>query len=92
MPEYVTFEIETTDDPDVRLLFINQRLTDAAEVYATAQEGAVGSPIAQLICLDVGGVAALTIQPDHLVVTREPDVDWIVLIDEIRDAIRDFYL
>ena len=61
MPEYVTFEIETTDDPDVRLLYINQRLTDAAEVYATAQEGAVGSPIAQLICLDVGGVAALTI-------------------------------
>lgn len=92
MPEYVTFDIENTDDPDVRLLFINQRLTDAAEVYATAEEGAVGSPIAQLICLDVGGVAALTIQPDHLIVTREPDVDWTVLIDEIRDAIRDFYL
>lgn len=92
MPEYVTFDIENTDDPDVRLLFINQRLTDAAEVYATAEEGATGSPIAQLICLDVGGVAALTIQPDHLIVTREPDVDWTVLIDEIRDAIRDFYL
>ena len=92
MPEYVTFEVENTDDPDVRLLFINQRLTSETEVYETIDEGAVGSPIPQLICLDVGSVAALTIHPDHLVITREPDVDWTLLIDEIRDAIRDFYL
>lgn len=92
MPEYVTFEIETTDDPDVRLLYINQRLTEETEVYASVEEAAVGSPITQLLCLDVGGVAALTIHPDHLIVTREADVDWTVLIDEIRDAIRDFYL
>ncbi|MCA9891131.1 MAG: NifU N-terminal domain-containing protein [Anaerolineae bacterium] len=42
--------------------------------------------------LNFGGVVALTIHPDHLIITRKPDVDWVVLIDEICDAIRDFYL
>ena len=38
MPEYVTFEVENTDDPDVRLLFINQRLTSETEVYETIDD------------------------------------------------------
>ncbi|QPC82790.1 NifU N-terminal domain-containing protein [Phototrophicus methaneseepsis] len=92
MPEYVTFEMETTDDPDVRLLYINQTLTEEPEIYPTAEEGALGSPIAQLLCIDIEGIAALTIQPDHLIITRQPDMDWTMLIDDVRDALRDFYL
>jgi hypothetical protein len=29
---------------------------------------------------------------DTLIITRDPDVPWEALIDEVRDALRDFFL
>lgn len=93
MSEYVTVEVESTPDPDVMLLWVNQNLTyDDEEIYNTPEEGEVGSPIAQLLFIDLGGIQSLTIRPDQLVVRREKGVPWEALIDDIRDALRDFFL
>ena len=93
MSEYVTVEVEFSDDPHVADLYINQELTDAdQEVYASPQEGDQGSPIAQLLFSAVDGIQRLAIAPDHISITREPGQPWEAIIDEVRDALRDWFL
>ncbi len=93
MSEYVTVEAEPGDAPDTMELYINQRLTEAeAEVYRDPGEGNHGSPIAQMLFAAVDGIAALTIESDRLIVQRERDQPWEAIIDEIRDALRDWFL
>lgn len=93
MSEYFTFEVEPTADPNVRDLLTNQTLTEEdEEYYASPEEGEEGSPIAQMLFSGVEGIQALRIVGDTLTVTRDPDVPWEYIIDEIRDALRDFFL
>lgn len=93
MSEYVTIETEPTDDPDVLEIITNQQLTVAGqEIYQSAAEGDVGSPIAQMLFDGVPGIRALTITSDTLIVTRDPDFTWEEIVDEVRDALRDFFL
>jgi ABC-type xylose transport system substrate-binding protein len=93
MSEYFTLETEATDDPQVLEITVNQPLTNAGpEVYASFDEGDVGSPIAQMLFNGVRGLQALTITEHTLLVTREADVPWEDIVDEIRDALRDFFL
>ncbi len=93
MSEYVTIESESTDDPNIIELYINQTLTnETEEVYPSSTEGDVGSPIAQMLFQGVDGIQALHITEDCLIITRAPDTPWEVIIDEIRDALRDFFL
>jgi hypothetical protein len=92
MSEYVTVEAEPTDNPDVMEITTNQRLTDATEIYANSEAGNVGSPIAQMLFHGVPGIEALTITPDSLFITRDPFYTWEEIVDEVRDALRDFFL
>lgn len=93
MSEYVTVEAQPTADPNVLEIVINQTLTDQIEeVYHSYAEGDEGSPIAQMLFNGVNGIAALTIRPHHLIVTREAETSWEDIIDETRDALRDFFL
>lgn len=94
MSEYVTVEALPTDNPDVMEIVTNQTLShdDDPEVYADAEEGDVGSTLAQTLFNGVDGILALTIDDDTLMVTRDPSVTWEALVDDIRDALRDFFL
>jgi hypothetical protein len=93
MSEYFTFEIERTDDPDVREFITNQRLTHQdEEIYPDPSAGETGSPIAQTLFFAVDGIQALTIVEDTLIVRRQPAIPWEMLADDIRDALRDFFL
>ncbi len=93
MSEYVTVESRPTDDTDVLEIVTNQRLTIAGdEQYRSFDEGDQGSPIAQMLFNGVQGIRALTIRGNTLLVTREPDVPWEAIVDEVRDALRDFFL
>ncbi|MAS32385.1 MAG: hypothetical protein CL610_00165 [Anaerolineaceae bacterium] len=93
MSEYVTIETEPTGDPNVIELVTNQTLTTGEpEVYNTFDEGNVGSPIAQMLFDGVPGIRALTITSDSLFITRDPDQPWEALVDDVRDALRDFFL
>lgn len=92
MSEYVTIQTEPTPDPDVMELYINQQLTDSEEHYISRQQGEEGSTLAQVLFTAVDGIHALSIRPDCLVVRRDPGTPWEYLIDDIRDALRDFFL
>ncbi|MFW5748195.1 MAG: NifU N-terminal domain-containing protein [Chloroflexota bacterium] len=93
MSEYFTFEVIPTDNPEVREFVTNQRLTDGEEeIYPTPESGEVGSPIAQTLFFGVEGIRALTLVDDTLIVTRQADVPWEMLSDDIRDCLRDFFL
>lgn len=94
MSEYVTFEIEPTDDPNVMLLITNQELTqdEHGEHYPTPEDGETGSPIAQTLFFGVSGIQSLTIEGNRLIITRQEDVVWELLLDDIRNVLRDFFL
>ncbi|MCY3977895.1 MAG: NifU N-terminal domain-containing protein [Chloroflexi bacterium] len=93
MSEYVTVEVEYGADPNVAELYINQTLTESeAERYANPQAGDLGSPIAQLLFNAVDGIQALMIERDRLTITRASDHPWEAIIDETRDALRDWFL
>ncbi len=92
MSEYVTVETRPTGDPDVLEIVTNQTLTeDDEEVYDTPEAGDEGSPLAQTLFV-VEGIRALTIMERALLVTRDPDMPWEDIVDEVRDALRDFFL
>jgi hypothetical protein len=92
MSEYVTVEARPTDDPDVLEILTNQTLTlEGEEVYHNFDEGDQGSPLAQTL-FGVYGIMALTIVSQTLTVTRDPEVPWEAIVDEVRDALRDFFL
>ncbi len=92
MSEYVTVEARPTEHPDVLEIVTNQTLTeDGEEVYDTPGAGDEGSPLAQTL-FGVDGIRALTITENTLVVTRDPDAPWEDIVDEVRDALRDFFL
>jgi Scaffold protein Nfu/NifU N terminal len=93
MSEYVTVETRVSDDPNVLEILTNQTLTPGEEEgYRGFEEGDEGSPIAQMLFNGVRGIRALTITRHTLVITRDPDVPWEEIADEVRDALRDFFL
>ena len=93
MSEYVTVDVDFTPDARVAELTVNQRLTGAGdEVYADAAQGEIGSPLAQMLFAAVDGIEQLTIAEDGLTITRDPSVPWESIIDELRDALRDWFL
>ena len=93
MSEYVTVETQTTDNPDVLEIVTNQRIAlEGDEVYDDYDAGDQGTPIAQMLFNGVRGIRSLTISGGTLLVTRDPDVSWEEIVDEVRDALRDFFL
>ena len=93
MSEYVTVEFQATDNLNILELITNQTLTsEDEEVYETFEAGNEGSPIAQMLFDGIRGIRAMTITEHMLVITRDPEVSWEEIVDEVRDALRDFFL
>jgi hypothetical protein len=92
MSEYVTVETRPTANPVVLEIVTNQRLSEDEEIYRSSSEGDEGSPIAQMLFSGVDGILALTITENSLLITRDRDVPWEDIVDEVRDALRDFFL
>jgi hypothetical protein len=93
MTEYVTIEIDSTGDPDAIRFITNLDLTPDGEPedYASTDEGRDGSPLAQAL-FEVPGLAGLRLDGPDLVARRAPGVPWPPLIDDLSDALRDFFL
>ena len=93
MSEYVTVEVEYGDEADIADLYVNQALTNHGEErYENPAAGDLGSPIAQMLYTGVEGIISLTISEDCLTIQRDPEYPWEAIIDEVRDALRDWYL
>ena len=92
MSEYITINVESNDDPDCIRLVTNLMLTeDDPEFYPDRETGDEGSPLAQTL-FEIEGLIALDIEDNSLTVHRDPDAEWHVLIDEITEALKDFFL
>ncbi|MCS6871280.1 MAG: NifU N-terminal domain-containing protein [Anaerolineae bacterium] len=92
MSEYISLEPEYTLDPDLVILHTNLDLApDGAERYASRAEGEEGSPLAQFL-FQIEGLAALELDGTRLIVRRQPNVEWHTLLDEITDALKEFFL
>ncbi len=92
MSEYVTVETRPTASPEILEIVTNQTLTTGEEIYHSYDEGDEGSPVAQMLFNGVAGIAVLRITPHSLFVTREADTPWEAVVDDVRDALRDFFL
>ncbi len=92
MSEYLSLTPEETDTPDTWRLVTNLRLTDGpAETYLTPEALAAGSPLAQALAV-IPGIARLRIEGDTVWVTRQPDYEWYLIIEDMTAAIKAFFL
>lgn len=93
MSEYITVTPQATDNPDVMILVTNQDLTtEGREHYPDRVSGDEGSALAQFLFGGVEGLVSLLIEGRTLVVERDPVVEWHALIDEITEALKEFFL
>ena len=92
MSEYIAVDVETGDDPEVIRLVTNLKLApEGPESYTSRADGDEGSPLAQAL-FGIEGLDALEIAENILVVRRAPDVEWYDLVDDITEALKDFFL
>jgi hypothetical protein len=92
MSEYI--EIETEFGDDGRSLFVttNLSLTDGTiETYASLEEMAEGSPLAQAMSV-IDGIEHLTINGRTMTLIRDPEAPWHHLVADISAALKDFFL
>lgn len=92
MSEYIRVEPEYTDDPQqVRLMTNLDLAPDGPEAYPNRAAGEEGSPLAQFL-FEIEAIRALEIEGSTLTVRRAAQVEWHALIDEIREALKEFFL
>lgn len=94
MSEYIEIEAEATDDPHVIEFYTNVDLTtvdQTVEYYGSRAEMEEGSPLAQTLAY-VEGIRELQLAGQTIFVTREPDVDWHIVVADVTAAVRDFFL
>lgn len=94
MSEYIEIEAAATDDPHVIRLNTNLNVTgvdQTVESYKSRQDMEEGSPLAQTLAY-VEGIRELRLAGQTITVTRDPAVDWHIIIADITAAVRDFFL
>lgn len=94
MSEYIEIEAEATDDPLVIDFHTNLDLTgvqQTVEQYESREDMEEGSPLAQTLAF-VDGIHRLRLAGQTMTVTRDPDVDWHIIVADVTAAVRDFFL
>jgi hypothetical protein len=92
MSEYIEIETELSDDNSTLNVYTNLRLNEGElEQYHSAAELEEGSPVAQMFAI-IEGISTLQIQGGEIIVHREPDAAWHIIISDISAALKDFFL
>ena len=92
MSEYIEIETELSDDEGTLHVYTNLRLNDGeVEQYQSIEELEEGSPVAQALAV-IEGISTLQIQASDIIVQRESDATWHVIISDISAALKDFFL
>ena len=92
MSEYIEIETETSDDGKRLFVFTNLRLAEGAiEDYNSRESLEEGSPVAQALAM-IDGISQLRIEDSDLIITRESEVEWYVIVEELSIALKDFFL
>jgi hypothetical protein len=92
MSEYIEIETEASDDRKEIIVYTNLRLAEGdVEYYNSRESLEEGSPVAQALAM-IDGIARLCIEDSDLIITREPDVEWHTIVDNVSAALKDFFL
>ena len=92
MSEYIEIETELSDDNKTLNVYTNLRLNEGEiEQYQSAEEMEEGSPVAQA-CAIIEGISSLQIQGGEMIICREADAAWHIIISDISAALKDFFL
>ena len=92
MSEYIEIETEANDDRKEIIVYTNLRLAEGdVEYYNSRESLEEGSPVAQALAM-IDGIARLRIEDSDLIITREPDVEWHTIMDNVSAALKDFFL
>jgi len=92
MSEYIEIETEPSEDGKNILFYTNLRLAEGAvEQYDSRDSLESGSPVEQALAM-IDGIAFLRIEGSDMFITREPDVEWYAIVEEVTVALKDFFL
>lgn len=92
MSEYIEIDSELSDDGAAMHIYTNLKLGDeAGEFYASTAALEEGSPVAQALAV-IDGIATLHIDGSDMTITRRPDAEWHAIVDDVKAAIKDFFL
>lgn len=92
MSEYIEIESESIEDPAGVLIHTNLTLApDGKETYHSLPEMEEGSPLAQMLSAVVG-LQSLEIDGSQIIATYDPDVPPHIIIADISDVIKEFFL
>jgi hypothetical protein len=92
MSEYIEIETELSDDEYTLAVYTNLRLNEGeAEQYHSREELEEGTPVAQALAV-IEGIRYLQIEGSNMIVRRDPDAPWHLIISDISAALKDFFL
>lgn len=91
MKENTRADLELTPDPRVAIFHTNRQVSETREVYGSATEALDGSPLAALLAT-IEGVAALELDGQDVVITRDAAVVWDDIALQVVEALKDFFL
>ena len=92
MSEYIEIETETSDDGKRINVYTNLRLAEGdVEHYNSRKSLEEGSPVAQALAM-IDGISRLRIEDSDLIITREPDGEWHIIVENVTAALKDFFL
>ena len=92
MSEYIEIESEASEDGNRIFVYSNLRLAEGdLEEYASREAMEEGSPIAQSLAM-IDGIAHLRIEDSDLIITREADAEWVLIVEDVSAALKDFFL
>lgn len=92
MSEYIEIESEISDDGQRIFVYTNLRLAEEGfEEYPSREAMEEGSPVAQNLAM-IDGINTLRIEGSDLEITRDPDSEWSLIVEDVSTALKDFFL
>ncbi len=92
MSEYMEIETELSDDEMVMNVYTNLKLAEGdPEHYDSLTAMEEGSPVAQALAM-ITGITAVTIEGSDMLIRKETDTDWHIIVADVSAALKDFFL
>jgi hypothetical protein len=93
MSEYIEVQPESTEDPNKMIVRTNLVLREFSnlEDYPTVEAMEEGSALAQMIA-PIDGLRRLRIERNDLIIWREEEMPWHLILSEVTIALKEFFL
>mgnify|MGYP001188357485 CR=1 FL=1 len=78
-----------TPNPDAIMLKVQETLVPSGTHEFTQNDDTSRSPLAEAL-LDLGGIEMVLIAPRFVTLKKQPEVDWLDLVPQAKEAMRSF--